>query len=286
MPQFPAQGGDGLVIRLGKQPQSPGQLGVVAPHRGRVLGAYPPHQVVGAGVPPGVLDRQPGFAQPAQPGDDLDGSGGAVGAERLVQRRQLVVPAGEIGIRPVPTQFPRLRHGAVGLRRRSRILSPRFLQCVQQFGLELLRAGQRADGDARVAKSLPEGLLPGPQIRVAVVQPGRRDRQHRVLVKHEYQPRYPGFGRGVELELGVRNIRTIPYRRPVAQADQADVNVAALPHHVTAVFRWLFVSCREVGHVRRRVARARHGGFRRGHERPVSRKLPEFRCVAEKYPPW
>ena len=120
------------------------KLGVVASHRGRILGAYPPHQVVGGGVPTGVLHRQPGLAQPAQPGDDLDRGGGAVGAERAVQRRQLVVPAGEIGIRPVPAQFPRLRRGAIGLRRRSRVLARCFLQCVQQFGLELLRAGERA----------------------------------------------------------------------------------------------------------------------------------------------
>jgi hypothetical protein len=155
---------------------------------------------------------------------------------------------------------------------------------VQQFGLELLWAVERAGDDARLAESLPEGPLPGPQIRVVVVLPSRRDRQRRVLVEHEYQPRYPGFGRGLELELGIRNLRTIPYRRTVAQADQADVNVAA-EHGVAAIVRWLVVPGREVGHIRDRVICAGHGGFRRGHERPIRRELSQFRCAAEKHPP-
>lgn len=167
-PQFLAQRGNGLVVFLRRQAQPSGELGKVATHRGGILGAYPPHQVVLGRVPPGVLDRQPGLAQTAQAGDDLDSGRGAFGAERAVKRLKLVMPSGEVGVRPVSAQFPRLGGvTAFSLRRRR---FPGFHKRLVKLGLELLRVRDLANDEVGIAQPFPEGLLPAPPIRFFVVQ--------------------------------------------------------------------------------------------------------------------
>ena len=97
--------------------------------------------------------------------------------------------------------------------RRGRCLWPGFLQRLQQLNFELLRAGKGPDRHPRrPAQPLPEHPLPVPPIRVVVIQPGRRDRQHRGLIEHEYQPGQPSLGRSVKLQLGIRDFRAVPHR--------------------------------------------------------------------------
>jgi hypothetical protein len=128
-------------------------------------------------------------------------------------------------------------------------------------------------------------LLPGPQIRIVVMQPVCRDRQRRLLVEHEYQSDLSGFGRGVKLELGIGDVLTVPNRGTVTQADQADINVAAA-HRGLAIVSWHFVTRGEVGHIRHCVSRAFHRRLGSGHERAVRREVAQFGRVAEKDASW
>ena len=79
--QFLAERGDRLIVVIELQSQCLGELDVVAAHRGRVLGPNPPHRAVGGIVPEGVLNRQPGFAESAESGDDLHSGGRTAGSK-------------------------------------------------------------------------------------------------------------------------------------------------------------------------------------------------------------
>jgi hypothetical protein len=98
-------------------------------------------------------------------------------------------------------------------------------------------------------------LLPGPQIRIVVMQPVCRDRQRRLLVEHEYQSDLSGFGR-------------------------------AAAHRGLAIVSWHFVTRGEVGHIRHCVSRAFHRRLGSGHERAVRREVAQFGRVAEKDASW
>jgi hypothetical protein len=82
------------------QAQPPGERRELAWDGGRLLRGKPPHQLVVAGVAVGVLDRQLGLADPAQPMHRAglhDHAGRGLG-ELAAQGLEQVAPAGEMQV--------------------------------------------------------------------------------------------------------------------------------------------------------------------------------------------
>jgi hypothetical protein len=91
-----------------------GQLGQCGHGRRGLFGGHPPHQVVVGGVPIGVLGRQLGLADAAEPVHGLRHAGG----ELRTKRRELDLPADEVRV-------PRPRHPPDRGRARQRRFTPR-----------------------------------------------------------------------------------------------------------------------------------------------------------------
>ena len=195
-----------------------GQLGEPGRQPGRVLGRQLPHHPQPGRLPVRVLHRHAGLArtpQPAQHHHPRPRPGAPAG-----HPARPAAPPGPPGTpaaapaAPPPRHHPAPRPGLPGRQR----LQGR--QRLEQQRLQPVRGIHRLHRDPGVLHPVPERPLPLPVHRIGQEHP--RQRQDRVLIQHEHQPRQAQLpGRG-ELQLRIGqpgSSRTgEPYRNPMIPA--------------------------------------------------------------------
>jgi hypothetical protein len=161
-------------------------------------------------------------------------------------------------------------------RRRVRLLELEALPLAQlDQGVEdrRLQLRRRAEGGGDETGLVHQPVAEAP-LALAVDDVGEvLDRDERVLGEQEDQPRDTPRGGGLELDLGVGQRRPLARRRAVAEADQADVDVARA-NLGDAEVRRRVVARAEVRHVDGEVAGPGHGALRRRDERQLARIGP------------
>ncbi|MGQ0716127.1 MAG: hypothetical protein ACT4NP_02215 [Pseudonocardiales bacterium] len=148
----------------------------------------------------GVLDGQRGLADPAQAVQSLRHRR-AVCQQGTAQVREQRVAASEPGAAgghiPDPTDRRPLRLG-----------SRQFDQCLIHRRMELLRAAGRHHCQSGVEQPGAERLLASAVFGINEQIP----RAFRRVVEQEYQARQVGLTGGLELQLGVGQLRAVAYR--------------------------------------------------------------------------
>ena len=243
-----------------------------------LLGVDPPGQVIAVGEPVRVLDRQLGLAHPGLALQRLHHRP-IPGQQPLPHRRQQLVPASEPRI--AGWDVPHPQHAA----RRQRTRAPSHLGQLPQRALhqlpQLSRARERLYGQPAVPDPAAERLLTRPELMIN--QPRRRDPDVvGIGIQQEHQPVQPCLGRGVELQLGVRHVRTVPHRGAVPGAQHPHVHIAPA-HPVRAQLRGRLIGGRETGHVHDHVPGRRHRPLHRGHIRRPLRELPQLGGVRDEH---
>ena len=202
-----------------------------------LLGVDPPGHVVVGGEPVRVLDRQLGLAHPAHALQRLHHRP-VPGQQPVPHRRQQPVPAGEP--RVAGRDVPHPQHAARRQRTRVPPCRGQLPQRAFHQPAQLVRAGEGLGDQPAGLHPAAERLLPGPE-RV-IDQLRQRDPHVRGGgVQQEHQPRQPGRGRGVELQLGVGHLRLVPHRRAVPGAQHPHIHVTAA-HPLRAQLRGRLVS--------------------------------------------
>ena len=192
------------------RPQMGGQLGEPRRQPCPILGRQLPHHRAAARLPVGVLHCHAGLTRTPQPAQHHHPRTRAPpGRQPGIQPGQQLLPARqEHRPRRQPHRHPRTTHPPAPALRR-----PQLRHRLEQAHLQLRGRTHELHRDPRVLHPLPEPPLPLPEHRIRQKHP--RQRQDRVLIQHEHQPRQtPLPGRG-ELQLRIRTTRLIPHRRPV-----------------------------------------------------------------------
>ena len=109
---------------------------------------------------------------------------------------------------------------------------PQLGQRLEQAHLHLRGRTHELDRDPRVLHPFPECPLPLPEHRIR--QEHLRQRQHRVLIQHEHQPRQPPLPGLSELQLRVGKAGLVPDRRAVPEPDDPHVHIR-LPDLLPAI---------------------------------------------------
>ena len=157
---------------------------------------------------------------------------------------------------------------------------PQIGQRLKQPQLQVLSATRtRCTITSGREQPRPERLLPILELRVEGETAGQR--QGRVLVQQEHQPRQLLLGGRVEFELGVGHGGLITDRRPVTEPDDADVHVRLCNPLLAIRGRPAFPG-REVRHVSDGATGSDHRSLGRGDEGIIDRVLTQFRGVTEK----
>jgi hypothetical protein len=125
-----------------------------------------------------------------------------------------------------------------------------------RYGSPVRLAGtaRRYGSPVRLAPSCPTPSWSSrPLMRPAVPRINEQSpRPFRRVIEQKHQPRQASLTSGLELQLGVGQLRAVPYRRAVPETDEGDVHIRG-PHRLAAYLAGLGVSGGEVGHVGDRV---------------------------------
>ena len=188
-----------------------------------LLGIDPPGHVIVVGEPVRVLDRQLGLAHPAHALQRLHHRR-VPGQQPVPDRRQQLVPAGEP--RVAGRHVPHPQHAVRRQRTRALPCGGQFPQRPFHQPAQLIGAGKGLGDQAAGLHPAAERLLPGPERVINQL----RQRDAHISgggVQHEHQPRQPGRGRGIELQLGVGHLRPVCHRRAVPGAQHPHIHVTA-----------------------------------------------------------
>jgi hypothetical protein len=149
---------------------------------------------------------------------------------------------------------------------------------------ELVRVSKGRRHEAAVLDPAAERLLAGAEVVIdqLLKRDPHIDSGH---IHQEHQPRQPGGGGGVELQLGVRHLLFIPYPGAVAGAEHTHIYVACA-HTLGAYLCDSLIGGGKVGHI--------HDHMPSGRDRPLhlsyigfpaSREFTELGSVRDEYPP-
>jgi hypothetical protein len=155
-------------------------------------------------------------------------------------------------------------------------LYQRLKQCLAQP----LRSADRRCGQPSLAQ-------PGPKrgLSVAVFSINKQTlRTFRVVAEQEHQPGQTRFASGLELQLGIGQLRLISHRRSVLKSDNGHINIGGL-HRLSTHLRRLPVTGGEIRHITDSIPRTGHCPLRRSHERPTHWQPTQLRRMTQKHPP-
>ena len=158
---------------------------------------------------------------------------------------------------------------------------PQGRQRLEQQHLQPVRGIHWMHRDSRVLHPLPERPLPLPVHRIG--QEHTRQRQDRVLIQHEHQPRQAQLSSGVEFQLRIGTARLVPDRRAVPEPDDPRVHIG-LPDLLPAVPCGFLLPGGEIRHVHHHAARPDHRLLGCRHERPARRMLAQLGGMAHEHP--
>ena len=263
-------------------PQMRGQLREPRRQPGRILGRQLPHHRAPACLSVGVLHCHAGLARTAQPAQHRHPrpsrpTGRQLGiqpGQQFLPARQVHRPRRQPHCHPVTT---RLHGSALAAPRRL----PQGHQRLEQQRLHPVRRIHRLDRDPGALDAPPECPLPLPVHRIG--KKHARQRQDRILIKHEYQPRQAQFpGRG-EFQLRIGTIWLIPHRRAIPKPDNARVHIR-LPDLLAADPGRFLLPGGEIRHVQHHPAGPDHRLLGRRHKRPARRILAQLGGVTQEHP--
>ena len=261
-----------------------GQLGEPGQQPGRVLGRQLPHHAQPGRLPVRVLRRHTGLARTPHPGQHHHPrprprrppgrQPGIQPGQQLLPARQVRRPRRQPHRHPATT-WPHARASAAfrGVLQGG--------QRLEQQRLQPVRGIHPLNRDPSLHDPVPERPLPLPVHRIG--QEHARQRQHRVLIQHEHQPRQSQLpGRG-ELQLRIRHTGLVLDRRAVPEPDDPRVHIG-LPDLLTAIGRWLVLPGGEIRHVQYHPASPGHRMLGRSHERPARRIPAQLGGVTQEHP--
>ena len=246
-----------------------------------LLGVHPPRHVIVRREPVRVLDRQLGLAHPAQALQRLHHRP-VPGQQPVPDRRQQLITAGES--RVAGRDVPHPQHAARRQRTRTLAYGGQLPQRPFHQPAQLVRAGKRLRDQAAGLHPAAERLLPGPE-RVINQLPDRDPHIGGGGVQQEHQPRQPGRGGGIELQLGVGHLRLIQYRRPVPGAQHPHIHLTAA-HPLRAQLRGRLVSGGKAGHLHDNVPGSSDCPLRLGDVRlPPVGEVAQLGGMRNEHPP-
>lgn len=144
-------------------------------------------------------------------------------------------------------------------------------------------AVERLNRQPAVLYPITERVLPVPKLSIDQLR-RRNANIARVGVQHEDQPILGRLGGGVELQLGVGNLRHIPHRRAIPGAQQPHIHLATAHPLRTQLCRYL-IRGRKIPHIHNHMPGSRYRPVHLRHIRHPRRVVPQVPSMRNKNPP-